>query len=403
MRRGVRRSPAEPLFADELVLLGPTSDPAKVGDAPVAAARLGEIPLILPAQPHGLRVLVDEVLAKLGVPPKLELEVEAMTATLSLVEQGAGYTILSETAAQHLLGTGRIRSWPIVDPVITRQLVLATSTQRPMSVATRVVSRMLREQARSAFPLAAELPQNMHPRSDEIGSSDIAQAASLRHLSRPIVPVLFARPIGWADVARSIERGRGTVTGEPCKGNKTMTIAARKADFTESGVPLALRIAQAAQADRQAPLSPKVREKLQLCLLDFLSCALESRGLPWARQAAALAEGEGRCTIIGTPRCAFAGDAAFANAVAGHGLVREDMHAGAVSHLGVAVLPALLAMAEDRAISGAAFAQAAVVGYEVGAKIGRAIVNPDFHQAVPADRLHRPDSGGSGARYAASP
>ncbi len=157
-----------------------------------------------------------------------------------------------------------------------------------------------------------------------------------------------------------------------------MTIAARKADFTESGVPLALRIAQAAQADRQAPLSPKVREKLQLCLLDFLSCALESRGLPWARQAAALAEGEGRCTIIGTPRCAFAGDAAFANAVAGHGLVREDMHAGAVSHLGVAVLPALLAMAEDRAISGAAFAQAAVVGYEVGAKIGRAIVNPTF-------------------------
>ncbi len=148
---------AEPLFADELVLLGPTSDPAKVGDAPVAAARLGEIPLILPAQPHGLRVLVDEVLAKLGVPPKLELEVEAMTATLSLVEQGAGYTILSETAAQHLLGTGRIRSWPIVAPVITRQLVLATSTQRPMSVATRVVSRMLREQARSAFPLAAEL------------------------------------------------------------------------------------------------------------------------------------------------------------------------------------------------------------------------------------------------------
>lgn len=147
---------AEPLFADELVLLGPTSDPAAVGNASIAAARLGEIPLILPAHPHGLRILVDDVLTKLGVVPKIELEVEAMTATLSLVEQGAGYTILSETAAQHLLGTGRIRSWPIVDPVITRQLILATSTQRPMSVATRVVSRMLREQARSAFPLAAE-------------------------------------------------------------------------------------------------------------------------------------------------------------------------------------------------------------------------------------------------------
>ncbi len=133
------------------MLLGPTCDPAGVGDGSVRAARLGEIPLILPAQPHGLRVLVDQVLQKIGAAPMVELEVEAMTATLSLVEQGAGYTILSETAAQHLLGSGRIRSWPIVDPVIPRQLVLATSTQRPMSVATRVVSRMLRELARSAF------------------------------------------------------------------------------------------------------------------------------------------------------------------------------------------------------------------------------------------------------------
>ena len=157
-----------------------------------------------------------------------------------------------------------------------------------------------------------------------------------------------------------------------------MRTAARKIDAAQSGGPLALRIAEAAQADRQAPLASATQEKLRLCLLDFFSCALESRTLPWARQAAALAEGEGRCTIIGTPRRAFAGDAAYANGVAGHGLVREDMHAGAVSHLGVVVLPALLAMAEDRAIDGTRFAQAAIVGYEVGAKIGRAIVNPIF-------------------------
>ena len=32
------------------------------------------------------------------------------------------------------------------------------------------------------------------------------------------------------------------------------------------------------------------------------------------------------------------GDAAFANAVMGHGLVREDMHSGSVSQLGIVVL-----------------------------------------------------------------
>jgi hypothetical protein len=33
--------------------------------------------------------------------------------------------------------------------------MLATSTQRPMSVATRIVTRMIREQAKSAFPRTA--------------------------------------------------------------------------------------------------------------------------------------------------------------------------------------------------------------------------------------------------------
>jgi LysR family nitrogen assimilation transcriptional regulator len=148
----------EPLFADELVLLGPASDPTEIGGDTIAAARLGSLPLILPARPHGLRVLIDDMLDQLGVTASIELEVDAMTTTLSLVEQGAGYTILSETAAQHLLGAGRIRSWLIVDPVITRQVALATSTQRPMSVATRIVTRMIREQAKASFPRAAQAP-----------------------------------------------------------------------------------------------------------------------------------------------------------------------------------------------------------------------------------------------------
>ncbi len=73
-----------------------------------------------------------------------------------------------------------------------------------------------------------------------------------------------------------------------------------------------------------------------------------------------------------------AGDATFANAVAGHGLVREDMHTGSVSHLGVVVLPPLLALAQERRVDGQAFTAAAVVGYEVGARIGRALVTPEF-------------------------
>src|SRR6185437_8396516 len=59
----------------------------------------------------------------------------------------------------------------------------------------------------------------------------------------------------------------------------------------------------------------------------------------------------------------------------GHGLVREDMHTGSVSHLGVVIFPALLALAHGKKISGRDFILAAICGYETGAAIGRAVMD----------------------------
>jgi 2-methylcitrate dehydratase PrpD len=54
------------------------------------------------------------------------------------------------------------------------------------------------------------------------------------------------------------------------------------------------------------------------------------------------------------------------------------MHTGSVSHLGIVVLPPLLALAQQQRVDGRSFAAAAIVGYEVGGRIGRAIVTPEF-------------------------
>jgi 2-methylcitrate dehydratase PrpD len=146
---------------------------------------------------------------------------------------------------------------------------------------------------------------------------------------------------------------------------------------------LARRIAQAATAARYEDFAPEVAPgvvaRLKLCLLDLFACAFEARNLPWSRNAAKLAGAEGGpATILATGQSASLPAAALANGVAGHGLVREDMHAGSVSHLGVVVLPALLALSQRGAVSGRDFIAAAVVGYETGARLGRAIINPDF-------------------------
>ncbi|MDQ1081860.1 MmgE/PrpD family protein [Pseudoroseomonas cervicalis] len=140
--------------------------------------------------------------------------------------------------------------------------------------------------------------------------------------------------------------------------------------------PLAARLAEELL---QAAPPPAVAPEVTLCLLDFIACALEARDTAPSRAARALAATEpGEASIIGLSARASPGAAAFANAAAGHGLVREDMHAGAVSHLGVVVLPVLLALAQRHPVEGQAFIAAAATGYEVGAALGRALVNPRF-------------------------
>jgi LysR family nitrogen assimilation transcriptional regulator len=139
----------EPLFSDDLILLGPVSDPAGLGGEAIDTARLADVPMILPARPHGLRVLIDNEMEKLGLALRVEFEVDAMPSTLSLVERGVGYTVLSEGAVKHLLAAGRIRRWALTNPSLRRELLLATSTQRPMSVATRLITRLIRDEVQT--------------------------------------------------------------------------------------------------------------------------------------------------------------------------------------------------------------------------------------------------------------
>jgi 2-methylcitrate dehydratase PrpD len=146
-------------------------------------------------------------------------------------------------------------------------------------------------------------------------------------------------------------------------------------------------------------LPAAVTDKVKLCLFDLIGCACEARDLPWSRQAAQLAEDIGPdargATIIGRPGPVSGADAVFANAVMAHGLVREDMHSGSISHLGIVVLPALLALAQYRRVSGRDFVAAAVAGYEAGGQIGRAVMDAEVA------RIHRP-TGVTGAIAAAS-
>lgn len=146
-----------------------------------------------------------------------------------------------------------------------------------------------------------------------------------------------------------------------------------------------------ARALRQFSLDAVPRaviDKVKVCLFDFIGCAFEAHHLPWSRQARALteqlADARRGASVIGSGGRVSVADAAFANAVMGHGLVREDMHSGSISHLGIIVLPTLLALAQRQRVSGREFITAAVVGYEAGAQLGRAVMDAEVA------KIHRP-------------
>jgi 2-methylcitrate dehydratase PrpD len=150
-------------------------------------------------------------------------------------------------------------------------------------------------------------------------------------------------------------------------------------------VSLARALARAAIAVEFGRFDANAVAKAKLCLLDFFSCAFEARNHPWSRQAIGIARAAGNgATIVGTGTLAASGDAAFANATMGHGLVREDMHAASICHHGVVIWPTLLALSERTALPGPTFLAAGIIGYETGAQIGRALFTADLA------RLYRP-------------
>jgi len=165
-------------------------------------------------------------------------------------------------------------------------------------------------------------------------------------------------------------------------------------------ISLSRRMTRSVNAFTQQNVTPELTSKVKTALFDMLSCAYESLDLPWSKQAMTLASrGQGPAYIIGSAQRVSVTDAAFVNAILGHGLVREDMHTGSVSHLGVVVLPTLLALSEGKKISGKDFILAAISGYEVGCVIGKAVMDQaNVKQYRPTGITGPPAAAMAGAR-----
>ena len=154
----------EPLIEEELLLIGPRKTPEALRSGVVTPATLGALPMILPSHPHGIRVLVDAMMNQHHLTPEIECEIDSLSTTLQLVEQGVGYTILPYASVIGRINAGQVVAMRLAGRSLVRQLVLATSTQRPTTLATRSLAKAVTQLVRDLVNEGVWMPK------DEMGA-----------------------------------------------------------------------------------------------------------------------------------------------------------------------------------------------------------------------------------------
>ncbi|MDY7579928.1 LysR substrate-binding domain-containing protein [Herbaspirillum sp. RTI4] len=132
------------LLDETLYLIGLPDCNLSAGEA-IALHDIAELPLILPSQPHGLRLLLDHACAMANIHLSVVAETNAMNVQKNLVYSGLGFTILPGVAVSDDVAVGRLVAIPVTKPALQRKIVLALPLTRRASIAVRCAVTELRE------------------------------------------------------------------------------------------------------------------------------------------------------------------------------------------------------------------------------------------------------------------
>jgi LysR family transcriptional regulator, nitrogen assimilation regulatory protein len=154
---GAERLPdlqTQPLIEEPLWVIGPKEAKLHAGKA-IPLASLAGKPLVLPSSPHGIRTLVDHACAVSKVQLSISAETNALSVQRSLVLGGHGLTILPPIAVAEDLRSGALTGAPLDQPGISRTIVLASPTNRPIGQHVRCTVDLLVGCAKQAIDAGA--------------------------------------------------------------------------------------------------------------------------------------------------------------------------------------------------------------------------------------------------------
>lgn len=123
----------EPLLREEVVYV--TTDASRAGD-PVRFRDAAAAGLVLPRRRHGLRLMLERIAQNMRVVLEVRAEVDSLAAIKALVREDRLASVLPKGAVRE---EDQLVMRTVMEPPLTRTLLLATSSQRPVSQSTRAV------------------------------------------------------------------------------------------------------------------------------------------------------------------------------------------------------------------------------------------------------------------------
>ncbi|MDT9592176.1 LysR family transcriptional regulator [Nocardioides zeae] len=132
-----------PLLHESLWAVAPAAA-GLAAEQPLPWADLWRYPVVLPVRGHGLRSLVDDAVTATGATPRIAVETNSMPLQKELVHAGRGWTVLPAAGVARDIEAGRFSGTPLVEPEISRTVVLGHQRDLRMSRAVAAVARETR-------------------------------------------------------------------------------------------------------------------------------------------------------------------------------------------------------------------------------------------------------------------
>ena len=136
-----RRIDATPVFDEDICLVGAPELLGNTEDK-ISLEEALSFSLLLPGRDHILRGMIDRVALFRNRPIKVRHECLSLHALFAGLRLGLGATLISRFSALPLTRTGEVICRQISDPTVTRQLFIASSSERPKTTAQLTVIKV---------------------------------------------------------------------------------------------------------------------------------------------------------------------------------------------------------------------------------------------------------------------